>query len=414
MNRSALHEIALVSLLGTISTPALGAADLGVEVAVDSPTSAPVVAHEPFDFVVLVEHLEGRSTAREVRVSSELSDQLSLLEAVSERGACFGTGPVICDVGDLEPGESRTIVVEVVADVSDSSARLESTASSLTPDPEPANDLDVASVEVVEPSQAADLEMSLRDRPDPVTRGRRVSYLATVVNNGPASARFTDVDVTVSPLSLRELDRVTSAAGRCSSALDSCSSGECDDVEEEPLEIWCDIPSITPGGTVTVELVAIAARSAGSELQVRASAFSRGVADPDHDDNVATERTRVVTSGVVVGGGSGGTCFFSTILSGSPLARGLTDLRRFRDEHLRSSRAGRTVIGVYYDLFAPPVDLSRTAPACAGHGPLDCRAVDRRLHVSLAGLPDSSAPCAGICSAQVQVGSDDADSSVSG
>jgi|GEM_PF-1634623 len=77
---------------------------------------APTLAYtgDIVTYTIVITNL-GPNTALSVVVTDTLPSGTSLVHANSTHGACTGTGPVVCELGDLTSGESATITLSVTA-----------------------------------------------------------------------------------------------------------------------------------------------------------------------------------------------------------------------------------------------------------------------------------------------------------
>ena len=137
--------------LDTIVTDVTGSADLSVT-KTDSPD--PVLAGDPLTYTITVTN-GGPSTAEDVVVTDELPDDVTFVEGVDGNGATvcalIQPGEVACELGDMEPGETKTIYLTVLVDpsVPDGAVLVDTvTVSSPTPDPNPGNNTDTESTNV--------------------------------------------------------------------------------------------------------------------------------------------------------------------------------------------------------------------------------------------------------------------------
>ena len=147
--RGALHNDARVGSgtfdndlsdnLATVVTQVSGSADLSV---VKSASPSPVVAGTDLTYTVTVTN-GGPSTADDVVVSDPLPAGTSFASGVDGNGttvcALVQSSTVVCDLGTMQPGETRTLYVTVhVAPSVPAGTQLQNTAtvSSSTPDPD--------------------------------------------------------------------------------------------------------------------------------------------------------------------------------------------------------------------------------------------------------------------------------------
>jgi uncharacterized repeat protein (TIGR01451 family) len=130
----------LADNLATVATTVAGSADLSIS-KTDSPD--PVVAGDPLSWTIVVTN-DGPSTAFDVVVTDTLPAGTTFVSGQDGNGATVCAlvqpGEVVCELGDLGPGESVTVYLTVDVDPSlDPGAVLSNTAtvSSGTDDPDP-------------------------------------------------------------------------------------------------------------------------------------------------------------------------------------------------------------------------------------------------------------------------------------
>ena len=137
--------------LDTIVTAVTASADLSITKS-DSPD--PVLAGDELTYTLTVTN-GGPSTAEDVSITDELPDDVTFVEGVDGNGATvcalLQPGEVVCELGDLGPGESVTVYITVLVDASvpDGTVLVNTaTVTSSTPDPNPANNTDTESTNV--------------------------------------------------------------------------------------------------------------------------------------------------------------------------------------------------------------------------------------------------------------------------
>lgn len=124
---------------------ALNSVDADLQIS-KSADSASVNVGDEVTFTVTVTN-NGPSDASEVVVTDNLPASATLVSATASQGSCSGSGPVICDIGDLANGDSATITVVITADV-EGTLTNQTEVEALNNDPDPANNTATASVTV--------------------------------------------------------------------------------------------------------------------------------------------------------------------------------------------------------------------------------------------------------------------------
>ena len=250
----------------SITTPVAPEADLAIDKTLDT---LPAVPGQSVQYTITVTN-PGPSDSQNVVVTDSVDPAITGLAA--DDGSCsFTDQDLTCNVGTLAPG-TFTVVVTGVLDASFTGTL--SNLASVTTDTPQGDDTspDTASVDE-EVLPQADLELSKTATPDPVIAGEQVSYLITVVNNGPSTALDVVID-DVLPAGLT-LDGVSSTVGACTAL--PCLLGE--------------IP-VGESGEVTVDATV---DSAVLDLPANTATVTASTADPDPDDNAASADPEVDT-----------------------------------------------------------------------------------------------------------------------
>ena len=173
----------------TVSTVVQPLVDLAIT---KSGVPTPAVAGEHLTYTVSVSNM-GPSGATGVTVVDTLPAGVLFVSALPTQGtATHDNGTVTVDLGDLANGQTETIMV-VVAVASSARDTLVNTATVSGNEQETDTTNNTASVStVVQP--LVDLVVFKADSPDPVIAGENLTYILSIINNGPSDA--TGVTVT--------------------------------------------------------------------------------------------------------------------------------------------------------------------------------------------------------------------------
>ena len=175
-------------------------------------------------------------------------------------------------------------------------------------------------------TSTADLVLSQRTEPETIKKGIPFTYQLSINNLGPDSE--TGVILT-NWLPTDVLFRTVSS-----------SSGSCKKNDDDVIR--CTLGELPPGETLYVN---ISLESPEADVQIRNIARVTGnMHDPDFSNN--STRQGLTTSV--------DKCFIATAAYGSFLHPYVTELRRFRDDHLLTNQAGRLFVSLYYE-HSPPL-----------------------------------------------------------
>lgn len=215
---------------------------------------------------------DGPNAAADVRVTDELPSALTDVGASSSAGSCSVVGTVTCDLGTVAAGAVVTVTVtaRVPPNSTVASATDVARVSSPTSDPDPADNTAAAATDV---NRDADLSVTKSATPTTVPPGGEVTYTIVATNDGPSTA----VDVAIT-------DSVADAGLELTAA--SAPGATC---AFQPSTARCNVPTLAPGATVTMTVVARANPDAtgGTRANVASVSSATPDSDPTDDESVA-------------------------------------------------------------------------------------------------------------------------------
>jgi uncharacterized repeat protein (TIGR01451 family) len=190
-----------------------------------------------------------------------------------------GAGTVTCELGSMQPGDVVTIEIPVTANMAQNISD-QVTVSSITPDPDPANNVAEDEIEVI---PVADLALTKTAAPEPVIAGTQLTYDLEVTNNGLSTA----VNVVIEDVLPAEvtIDSVSSSGGTCSAGVPGDGT--------QPTT--CTFGTLAAGGSATMQIVVTVEPHVLGILDNDARVYS-DVYDPDNSNDQATTATTVEAS----------------------------------------------------------------------------------------------------------------------
>jgi len=121
-----------------------------------------------------------------VLVTNTLPAGVNFISAIPSQGSCSQAGGlVVCDLGRLEDAARATITMTVTP-IGGPLITNTATVTARGPEITPGNN-NASAVTTVDPS--ADLAVTVSDFPDPVAVGSNLTYVVTITNHGPSTAR---------------------------------------------------------------------------------------------------------------------------------------------------------------------------------------------------------------------------------
>jgi uncharacterized repeat protein (TIGR01451 family) len=247
----------------TVTVPR-AAADIAVTMA-DSPD--PVSVGQNLTYTAQIFN-NGPDAAGSVSFFSPKPSSVNHVSVSASQGACQGTAPVYCNLGDLASGAMATVTMVATPTAAGTLNRNASAQSSST-DSNTANNSASVSTTV---NAAADLAITITDSPDPVKKRRNLTYMINVVNNGPSTAS----GVTVTDILPSDIVFVSATP----------SQGSCSGT----VTVTCNFGNLASGGIANVTIV-IKPKSPGTISN--SANVSGSEADPNGGNNSATTSTTV-------------------------------------------------------------------------------------------------------------------------
>lgn len=261
-------------------------ADLSVA-KVDTPD--PVTPGTNLTYTITVTNA-GPTDAASVTLSDNLPAGTTFVSLSSPGGWSCATpavgsgGMVSCSLDPFPVGNAVfTLVVAVDPSVATEITNLAS-AFSPTPDPEPKNEIGVATTAV---ATSADLSVTKVDNPDPVAAGTDLTYTITVTNAGPNNAANVLLTDTL-PVGTT-FQSLSAPGGWICSTPAAGNSGPID----------CAIPSFVPGSAVFTLTVHVGSGLADGTVLDNTAEVTSATADPNPGSESASTSTTVTNSVVV-------------------------------------------------------------------------------------------------------------------
>ncbi|MEO8436716.1 MAG: hypothetical protein ABI596_17595, partial [Pyrinomonadaceae bacterium] len=239
----------------------------------DSPD--PVMAGDLLTYTLTVTN--GNATANNVVLTDALSPGVTFIAVDSER-CVESNGTVVCRFFSISTPVSVNITVRPTA-----GGLITNTASvkALESDPDPSNNTATVTTTVNSPNQT-DLAVTVTDNPDPVIRGNAVTYTATVINEGPATATNVVLRNSLPPLEITS--DILASQGSCIKPPRSST-------------ITCDFGTLSSGASATLTVTGFTFTTGTITNTASATASEP---DPNTANNSAAEVTTVNSAAAMI------------------------------------------------------------------------------------------------------------------
>lgn len=266
-------------------------ADLRVVSHTASPTT--VVAGQDLTYVITVENL-GPDAATNVQVSDYLGNLVKasgFQSAVASQGTCSPSGPtngpwesVTCNLGTLAVGQQAIVTLKVrpSVDITGSRSNSANVRSQNVVDPVPGNNSNSVTSQV---TAIVDLTAAKTATPSSVPAGAPITYVATVLNNGPSVAQNVVVQDNL-PANAAFISASASGGGTCTKPAVGSSGGS----------LSCTWASLASGAQNTVTYLLRPLGSAAGSNVVNTVNVSTTTDESNLTNNSATTTTAVTAA----------------------------------------------------------------------------------------------------------------------
>ncbi len=256
------------STSNAVRTTVGASADLAAEVEL---ATGALLAGAPVEYTVRLRN-DGLSPAVSSRLVLTLPATLTEVAATAPDGVCSVTAPTVtCDFSTVPASAKRAVALTGTVPAGETAGTqytVSATASSDVHDPQSGNDSASVSDSVV---ASADIGVDLAFDPSVPVAGERVTYIATVTNDGPSVARGMAL---VDPLRTgSRFETATVPGGTCS-------------LTRTTSTVECFLADLAPGESVPVTIEATLA-AAGNGSVDNAVSVSAATPDPVTTDNHA-------------------------------------------------------------------------------------------------------------------------------
>jgi len=248
VNEADVNSVNNTASASVVVKTAQDTADLGISMTA-SPNPATSLANLTYAITVTN---SGAGTANNVSVIDSLPSNVKFISVSGSQGTCTGITFITCSFGSIASGASAsaTIVIQPRA-----TGVIPNTAGvySSTSDVNAANNSATANVVVNASTTAtADLALTMTDRPDPVRKGKNLTYTITVRNNGPATATALLVSDTLSPFV--SYASSTTSQGSCT-ATPTTVIEPGSNIGRNTTAVACTLGNLANGASATVTIV---------------------------------------------------------------------------------------------------------------------------------------------------------------
>ncbi len=217
----------------------------------------------------------GPHAATDVVLTDPIPSGATLVSTTASQGSCASGATVTCSLGAITSGASATVTVTVSPTATGQLTNTVSVAMAET-DTNLANNTASATTTVEPAPPAPDLSVTQTDAPDPVRKGKYLTYTITVRSTGLTSGGVTLTDALPAKTDFK---------------LSTTSQGTCDKKPSKAGVLTCNLGDVAAGETVTVTIV-LKPQEVGT-ITNSVTVASTSADDPDRANNTSTETTDV-------------------------------------------------------------------------------------------------------------------------